>query len=141
MGDRLGTRVVAGSNARYCRISLGYGCPGCAVWGQAIIARLGALVLQAGPISPRPQMAPAGVLDQMKSTMMGVCPHRRVFKQNDVAVDTPIMWVDSDAARRVRVEYRCAMCPKQCLVPCRLTTADFRLLEQQAVNEETAHDQ
>ena len=27
MGDRLGTRVLAGSNARYCRIPLGYGCP------------------------------------------------------------------------------------------------------------------
>jgi hypothetical protein len=34
MGDHLGTRVVTGSNARYCPIPLGYGCPGCAVRGQ-----------------------------------------------------------------------------------------------------------
>jgi hypothetical protein len=38
MGDHLGTRVVAGSNVRYCRIPLGYGCPTRAVAGQATLA-------------------------------------------------------------------------------------------------------
>jgi hypothetical protein len=36
MGDHLGTRVVAGSNARCYRIPLGYGCPGCACFGDSL---------------------------------------------------------------------------------------------------------
>jgi hypothetical protein len=40
MGDHLGTRIVAGSKARYCRIPLGYGCPGCAGRWHSITAPL-----------------------------------------------------------------------------------------------------
>jgi hypothetical protein len=47
MGDHLGTRDVAVSNSRCCRVPLGYGCPGMcrqgarahpAVWGSLIEA-------------------------------------------------------------------------------------------------------
>jgi hypothetical protein len=34
------------------------------------------------------------------------------------------------AASTLRVAYRCGMCHKQCLTPCRFTGAEFRLLQQ-----------
>jgi hypothetical protein len=35
-----------------------------------------------------------------------------------------------EAAVALRVKYRCAMCHKQCRIPCRFTGAEFRLLQQ-----------
>ena len=39
-------------------------------------------------------------------------------------------WDESTRAAMLRAQYRCAMCHKRCLVPCRFTAAEFRRMEE-----------
>jgi hypothetical protein len=54
MGDHLGTRIVAGSKARYCRIPLGYGCPGWPLRGRQLARALRQPSWRTPPISEGP---------------------------------------------------------------------------------------
>jgi len=36
----------------------------------------------------------------------------------------------------LRARYRCTMCYKHCLIPCSLTAAEFRMMQQGAFEEE-----
>ena len=46
---------------------------------------------------------------------------------------------DSSAASELRATYCCIMCHKHCRIPCKLTAAEFRQMEQ-AMTEATARD-
>lgn len=38
--------------------------------------------------------------------------------------------MDSSAASQLRATYCCTMCHKHCRIPCKLTAAEFRQMEQ-----------
>jgi len=63
--------------------------------------------------------------------------HAYALKRSTERVEATVMAVrpdplrlDTVAASIVRARYRCTMCHKHCLVPCRFTIAEFQVLEQ-----------